>query len=73
MKNSLYSMIVIGSCNLKAINCPIFPFPSLLVLTPFTKGGGGVGWTPPAISKTFASMNLKFCRTLETSLNVLEI
>ena len=35
-------------------------------------GGGGVGRTP-ATSKTLAPMNLKFCRVLETSFNILEI
>ena len=35
--------------------------------------GVGVGRNPPAISKTVAPMNAKFCRLLETSLNVLEI
>ena len=28
---------------------------------------------PPAISKTLAPMNLKFCRVLETSFNILEM
>ena len=46
------------------------PFPSLLVPTPFTKG---VEPTPPAISKTVAPMNVKFCRVLETLLKVLEM
>ena len=37
-------------------------------------GGGGGGSTgPPAISKTVSPMNVKFCRILETSLNVLEM
>ena len=42
---------------------------------PFTKlGKGGLaGWPDPAISKTLVSMNMKFCRVLETSLNVLEM
>ena len=35
--------------------------------------GGGVEPIPPAISKTTAPMNLKFCRVLETSLKVLEM
>ena len=48
------------------------PLPSLLVPTPFTKGGGGRA-DPPAISKTVAPMNLKFCRVLETPLKVLEM
>ena len=48
-----------------------FPLPSLLVPTPFTKGGGGSA-RPPAISKTVVPMNMKFCRVLETPLKVLE-
>ena len=47
------------------------PLPSLLLSTPFTRGGGTAGH--PAISKTVALMKVKFCRVLETSLNVLEI
>ena len=47
------------------------PLPSLLVCTPFTKGGGVAG--PPDISKTVAPINLKFCTVLETSLNFLQI
>ena len=46
------------------------PFPSLLVPTPFTKGRADL---PPAISKTVAPMNVKFCRVLETPLKVLEM
>ena len=39
------------------------PLPSLLLLTPYTGGGGGGGSAgPSAISKTLASMNVKFCR-----------
>ena len=38
----------------------------------FTKGGCSLP-NPPAISETVAPMNLKFCRVLETSLNVLEM
>ena len=51
------------------------PIPSLLVHTPDTKGGGGgEGLTDaPAISKILGLMNLKFCRVLETFLNVSEI
>ena len=47
-----------------------FPLPSLLV-----PGGGEVGGRPdsPAISKTIAPMNVKFCRILDTSLNILEM
>ena len=51
--------------------CITLPVPSLLVPTPDT--GGGVGRTLLAISKTLGPMNLKFCRILETSLNVLKI
>ena len=50
------------------------PLPSLLA--PFTKGGGGGGGgtsRPPAILKTIAPMNMKFCRVLETPLKVLEM
>ena len=49
--------------------------PNLLVSTTCTKGGGGGGGSagPSAISKTLASMNAKFFRILETSLNVLEM
>ena len=38
-------------------------------------GGGGEGSAAhlPAISKTVVSMNVKFCRVLETSLNVFEM
>ena len=47
------------------------PFPSLLVLTPFTKEGG---WSrPPAISKSVAPINLKIFRVLETPLKALEM
>ena len=45
------------------------PLPSLLVPTPYTNGGGLAG--PPIILKTFAPMNVKFCRVLETHFNVL--
>ena len=45
------------------------PVPSLLVPTPDTGGSEG----PPAISKTLAPMNLKLCRVLETSFNVLKM
>ena len=48
------------------------PVPSLLVPTPYTKGGGGSAG-PPAIPKTLASMNLKFYRILDTSFDVLEM
>ena len=44
--------------------------------TPDTKGGGGgggVGRTLSAFSKTLPLMNLKFCRVLATSFNVLEM
>ena len=47
------------------------PVPSLLVPTPDTKGGGGGSTGPPAISETLGPMNLKFCRILKTSLDVL--
>ena len=47
------------------------PFPSLLVPTPFTKGGRAE--PPSTISKTVTPMNLKFCRILETPLKVLEM
>ena len=50
------------------------PVPSLLVHTPDTKGGGGGGrgsTGPLAISETHGSMNLKFCRILKISLDVL--
>ena len=46
------------------------PLPSFLVPTPFTKGGRP---DPSDISNTIFPMNLKFCRVLETSLNVLEM
>ena len=36
-------------------------------------GGGGVEQTSQAISETVASMNVKFCRVLETYLKVLEM
>ena len=49
------------------------PLQSLLVSTPFTKGGGGGGCAPPAISETVNPMNVKFCRVLETPLKVSEI
>ena len=45
------------------------PLPSPLVPIPFTKE---VGWTP-AISKTIAPVKEKFCRVLETPLNVVEM
>ena len=45
--------------------------PSLLVPIPYTKGGGAA--RSPAISKTLAPMNLKFCRVLETSFKILEM
>ena len=48
------------------------PFPSLLVPTPFTKGGGGVEPTPSYL-KTVTLIDLKFCRVLETPLKVLEM
>ena len=48
----------------------LIPLPSFLVPAPYTKGGRP---DPPAISKTVAFMNMKFCRVLETSLNVLEM
>ena len=48
------------------------PLPSLLISTPYTnRGGGSAG--PPAILKTIAPMNVKFCRVLETFLKVLEM
>ena len=47
------------------------PLPSLLVPPPYTKRGRPE--SPPAISKTVAPMNVKFCRVLEKSLNVLEM
>ena len=37
------------------------------------RGGGGEGGVRPAISKMIASMSVRFCRVLETSLNVLEM
>ena len=49
-----------------------FFYPSLLSLlapTPFVRGRPD----PTAISKTVVLVNLKFCRVLETSLNVLEM
>ena len=50
------------------------PLQSLLVPTPFTKGGGGgESGRLPAISKTFAPMNVKFCRVLETPSKVFEM
>ena len=50
------------------------PFPSLLVPTyPHLLQGGGGRADPPAISKTVAPMNVKFCRVLETPLKVLEM
>ena len=50
------------------------PVPILLVPTPDTGGGGGgVSRNPPAISKTVAAMNMKFCMGLETSLNISEM
>ena len=55
--------------NLKSITLTL---PSLLVPTPFTKGGGGRA-DPPAISKTVAPMNVKFCSVLETPLKVSEM
>ena len=48
-------------------------------ITPFAIGthtlyqGGRGSVRPPAISKTIALMDLKFCRILETPFNVLEI
>ena len=45
------------------------PFPSLLVLTPFTKEGG----FGSSYLKNCCPMNLKFCRILETPLKVLEM
>ena len=48
------------------------PFASLLVPTPFTQGGEGRA-DPPAISKTVAPMNVRFCRALETPSKVLEM
>ena len=45
------------------------PLPSLLLPTPFTKGGG----RGRAISKIVAPMNMKFCRVLETPLKVSEM
>ena len=42
--------------------------------TLYQRGGGGGGSAGlPAILKTVASMNVNFCRVLETSLNVLEM
>ena len=49
------------------------PLQSLLVPTPFTKGGGGSRADPSAISKTFAPMNVKFCRELDTPSKVFEM
>ena len=50
------------------------PFASLLVPTPFTQGRGGRGSSrPPAISKTVAPMNVRFCRVLETPFKVSEM
>ena len=43
--------------------------PSYAKPTPDTKGEGG-GSAPPAISKTDAAMNMKFCMVSETSLNI---
>ena len=45
----------------------ILPLPTLYT------NGGGVQSNPPAISKTVVPMNVKFCRVLQTSLNVLEV
>ena len=36
-------------------------------------GGGGVRMDPNAISKTVSSMNLQFCRILETFIKVSEM
>ena len=59
------------SQNLKPLTLPL---PSLLVPTPYTKGGGGGGRPDSsAISKAVTPMNVKFCRELETSLNVLKM
>ena len=50
-----------------------------MVPIPYTKGGGGGGGAGrpapclAAISKTVAPMSVKFCRVLETFLNVLEM
>ena len=50
------------------------PLLSLLVPTPFTKGGGGVvGWTLPCFLKNRCPFNLKFCRVFEKCFNVLEM
>ena len=48
------------------------PVPSLLIHKPDTKGGGGRP-DPLLSQKTLGPVNLKFCRVLETSPNVLEI
>ena len=39
----------------------------------FYQRGGGVGRTPPAISKNVVTMNVKFCRVLKASSNFLEL
>ena len=60
-----------NTAKLSLRKCLTLRFPSLLVPTPFTKGGSSL--PPPTISKTIAPMNLKFCRVLETPFKVLEM
>ena len=62
-----------ASCQIALKEYMTLPLPKLLVPTPYTKGGGLGLAGPPAVSKTFAPMYVKFCRVLETSLNVLEM
>ena len=53
-----------------------FPLPSLMVPTPFTKGGrggGGLGGRADYLKNVVASIDVKFCRVLETPLKVLEM
>ena len=57
----------------KAVIHPPFAEP-LSTNTLFQGGGGGGCWPDPAaISKTVAAMNVKFCRVLVTSVNVLKM
>ena len=52
------------------VNIPVDPDHGFWYPHLFTKGGSA---RPPAISKTVAPINLKFCRVLETSFNVVEM
>ena len=68
---SLLLLLFRKSADIRLSVCSLtLPVPSLLVPTPYTKGGSS---RPPAISNTVAPMNLKFCRVLETPLKVLEM